>query len=242
MKFLSECFEIISNLLNTEYGQFIIRVGMTVLLSYFIGFERELTGHKGGIKTNVLIALGSCIFTSYEGLLGGDTRMTANIITGVGFLCSGFIFKNGLTVSGLGTAATLWCSAGLGMLTSRGFFKEALGVSIILFVFNLLSAKNTFKIKPLKDFDDSRSGLIYSYNIVCFRDNSDKIKKCIIEKLQEKELELESISVRTITDDKIRILCDIEADKITLIQLNGILSEIDSFEGVLSTSFEKKDT
>ena len=96
---------------------FAINILVATCLAIIIGLERELSGHKGSIKISVLITLGACIFVSYEKLTGifDDDRIAANVVTGVGFLCSGFIFKNGLSVTGLGTASTLWCSSAIGV-------------------------------------------------------------------------------------------------------------------------------
>lgn len=87
-----------------NYTDLIYNILLATCLGFIAGLERELSGHKGSIKANILIMLGSCIFVSYERFMGSDTRIAANIVTGVGFLCSGYIFKNGMSVKGLSTA------------------------------------------------------------------------------------------------------------------------------------------
>ena len=143
---------------------FFINMLVATALAIIIGLERELSGHKGSIKTNILITLGACIFVSYEKLTGivDDDRIAASIVTGVGFLCSGFIFKNGLSVTGLGTASTLWCSAAVGVLCAGGHIKEAVIATAFLFSLNVIISLIQPKIKPLKMFDDTKIDVVYS--------------------------------------------------------------------------------
>lgn len=81
---------------------FIIRMLIVVIIGFVIGIERQITGYSAGLKPTIVIAIGTMAFVSLDVIVGNnDTRMAANIITGIGFLCSGVIFKNGLTVNGL---------------------------------------------------------------------------------------------------------------------------------------------
>ncbi|MBO4514767.1 MAG: MgtC/SapB family protein, partial [Lachnospiraceae bacterium] len=87
--------------------ELIIRLATVAVIGLLIGFERQIGGHHIEIKTTFLIAVGTFSFCLIEILLGyPDIRMSANIVTGIGFLCSGVIFKNGFTVNGLNTSAT----------------------------------------------------------------------------------------------------------------------------------------
>ena len=88
-----------------------------------IGLERQWRQRLAGLRTNTLVALGAAIFVTYahvvpDGL--GDTRIAAQVVSGIGFLGAGVIFKEGLNVRGLNTAATLWCSAAVGLLAGEG--------------------------------------------------------------------------------------------------------------------------
>ena len=97
----------------------------TVLFSGVIGFEREYYGHAAGLRTHLLISLGSCLvmIISIYGFAfwdeGGDTRdparLAAQVIPGIGFLGAGTIVKNGVSVRGLTTATTLWVSMAIGI-------------------------------------------------------------------------------------------------------------------------------
>ncbi|MGH2675782.1 MAG: MgtC/SapB family protein [Actinomycetota bacterium] len=102
-----------------------------------IGFERELRDQPAGFRTHMLVALGSCVFTVISaygfGALVGErgyvrvdpSRIAAQIVTGIGFLGAGVIFRQGLTVRGLTTAASLWVTAALGMAVGAGAYLVA---------------------------------------------------------------------------------------------------------------------
>jgi putative Mg2+ transporter-C (MgtC) family protein len=98
-----------------------LRLVMAALLSAVIGFERELTHKAAGLRTHMLVGLGAALFTIVGQQLSGDTRIPAQVVTGVGFLGAGAIFREGMSVKGLTTAAGLWTVAAIGMSSGAGF-------------------------------------------------------------------------------------------------------------------------
>lgn len=122
----------------------IIRVFVAVLLGSFIGIERELTNKWAGLRTHILVCLGSAIFTilSIYGFpamspLGhpytsfDPSRIAAQILTGIGFIGGGTVLRHGPTVHGLTTAATLWVSASIGMAVGAGMYKIAVLATVL---------------------------------------------------------------------------------------------------------------
>jgi len=109
----------------------VISILMAILCGSIIGFEREYNNKSAGFRTMILICLGSTIFTivSKHGT-GSDDRIAANIITGIGFIGAGVIFKDKLSVLGLTTAAVIWTTAGIGMATGIGYHLLALSMTI----------------------------------------------------------------------------------------------------------------
>lgn len=116
-------------------------IGVSILCGSLIGFEREYRNKSAGFRTIVLICLGSTIFTIVSKYgVGSDDRIAANIITGIGFIGAGVIFKDKFSVMGLTTAAVIWTAAGIGMAAGIGYYGLAIGLSIltiiVLSVFN----------------------------------------------------------------------------------------------------------
>ena len=115
------------------------RLAFAVILGGLIGLERELRGYPAGIRTMALITMGAMLFTDVSQLLGGDDRVAAGIVTGIGFLGAGVIFREGYTVRGITTAATIWAAAAIGMAIGRELYLVA-GLGAVL-VFILLEAR-----------------------------------------------------------------------------------------------------
>ncbi len=115
------------------------RLAFAAALGAFIGLERELRGYPAGVRTVALVALGSALFTDVSQLMGEQDRVAAGIVTGIGFLGAGVIFREGYTVRGITTAATIWAAAAIGMAIGRELYLVA-GLGAVL-VFILLEAR-----------------------------------------------------------------------------------------------------
>jgi putative Mg2+ transporter-C (MgtC) family protein len=121
--------------------QVAINLAVALGLSAVIGFERQWRNRLAGLRTNTLVSLGAATFVIFAALTPGEaspTRVAAQVVSGIGFLGAGLIFREGLSVRGLNTAATLWCSAAIGVLAGAGFLLYAtVATGFVVFV-NLL--------------------------------------------------------------------------------------------------------
>ena len=115
------------------------RLALAALLGGIIGLERELRGYPAGIRTLALVTLGAALFTDVSQLLGGDDRVAAGIVTGIGFLGAAVVFREGYSVRGITTAATIWAAAAIGMAIGRELYVVA-GLGALL-IFVILEAK-----------------------------------------------------------------------------------------------------
>lgn len=107
-----------------------------------IGFEREYLSKSAGFRTMILISLGSCLFTIFSMLISSnsDDRIASNIVTGIGFLGAGVIFRDDNRVKGLTSAATIWVTAALGMGIGNGNYRICVaGTGIVLVTLYLLT-------------------------------------------------------------------------------------------------------
>ena len=129
----------------------LISIAVSILCGSIIGFEREYNNKSAGFRTIILICLGSTIFTivSKHGA-GSDDRIAANIITGIGFIGAGVIFKDRLTVLGLTTAAVIWTMAGIGMAAGIGYHLLALCLTFFTIIVLSLFGKVEYVIELLK--------------------------------------------------------------------------------------------
>jgi putative Mg2+ transporter-C (MgtC) family protein len=123
---------------------YLLKIALAACCGALIGLERELSGKPAGLRTTILICVGSCLFLmlSYEmawhksgTLLGDPSRIAAQIVTGIGFLGAGAIIQSRGNVVGLTTAATIWVTASVGMAVGLGFYPLALATTLfILFI------------------------------------------------------------------------------------------------------------
>ena len=178
-----------------EYIDIFIRILSALLLGFAIGLEREMTNKYAGLRTNILVCLGACIFTiisiyGFPTFADGDNvnvlqatgvrdtaRIAAQVVTGIGFIGGGTVLRHGATVFGLTTAATLWIAASIGMACGAGMYSVAIFgtilailtlVSVRVFEKNVLisSTKNTKRLKV---------------NISCLSEKSDDIYNYLVE-------------------------------------------------------------
>src|SRR5690606_17607440 len=101
-----------------------------------VGLEREFKSKSAGFRTMILICVGSCLFTMLSSTIVGksDDRIAAQIVTGIGFIGAGVIFKEGISISGLTTAALIWVTAAIGMAIGFGNYHTGLLVAFIVFI------------------------------------------------------------------------------------------------------------
>ena len=125
-----------------------LRLVLSCIMGGIIGYERQMRHKSAGLRTNMLVALGACLimllsqalYDNVEGKTNADpARLAAQVVSGIGFLGAGAIMKEGLTVTGLTTAATLWVVAGVGLAVGAGVYLGA-GVTtgvVFLILWNL---------------------------------------------------------------------------------------------------------
>lgn len=132
---------------DLEWWDVLVRLGVAAGLTGAIGLERELRERAAGLRTHMLVGVGSALFTivsaygwsdfrfsNVSGVVFDPTRIAAQIVTGIGFLGAGAIIRHGLAVRGLTTAASLWIVAAIGMAAGAGYYSAALIATGIVLV------------------------------------------------------------------------------------------------------------
>ncbi len=110
----------------------ITKLVVAMFVGAVIGTEREYKSKAAGFRTVILITVGSTLFTIISNLISNDGRIASNIVTGIGFLGAGAIFREGMNVKGLTTATTIWISAAIGMAIGIGKYEFAFAALIIV--------------------------------------------------------------------------------------------------------------
>ena len=124
------------------YAEFveIARLSVAALLGGIVGLERQQRHKSAGLRTHILVSLGSCLimlisyklYAGVQGLTNADpARLAAQVVSGIGFLGAGTIMKEGLTIKGLTTAASLWVVAGVGLAVGAGYYVGAVTTTVL---------------------------------------------------------------------------------------------------------------
>ncbi|MCJ7935030.1 MAG: MgtC/SapB family protein [Chryseobacterium sp.] len=120
---------------------------ISVLLGLMIGAEREYRNKSAGLRTFILVCFGACLFTILSIKIGvaNPDRLAANIITGIGFLGAGVIFKGDNKIEGITTATTIWATASIGMAVGSGYvYLSLLGTILVLLILSSLTYLQNF--------------------------------------------------------------------------------------------------
>jgi putative Mg2+ transporter-C (MgtC) family protein len=193
-----------------------LNLGTAVALGAIIGFERQWRQRLAGLRTNTLVALGAASFVVYESLFSPEaniTRVAAQVVSGIGFLGAGIIFREGLNVRGPNTAATLWCSAAVGLLAGGGALSYAALAAGMVIVVNLLLRPLVQRInrQPLAAAEvPSR----YVVNVVCRGDTEAHIRALLLQGLTAGGIRLHRLDSSNIEDsDRVEVVAELSADR-----------------------------
>ena len=125
----------------------VARITLAALLGAIIGFERERSGHPAGLRTNMLVSVGSCLFTilsidgfPLRGTAQDSARVAAQIVVGVGFLGAGVVIHTGKGARGLTTAASIWLNAAVGMAVGVGAYILSIYTTLLVMFILVLRA------------------------------------------------------------------------------------------------------
>lgn len=178
--------------MNTSLVQATISLGIATLMGAIIGFERQWRQRMAGLRTNTLVAIGAASFVIFSGLFPGEdspTRMAAQVVSGIGFLGAGIIFREGLHVTGLNTAATLWCSAAVGLLAGSGHpLHAALATGFVVFV--NLTLRPLVRIINRQPIMQGEADTHYHVRVVCRNAEEAHVRALLLQSTGNGQLSL----------------------------------------------------
>lgn len=221
---------------------YMFRIGCAFLMGALIGLERQFRQHNAGLRTNILVSLASAAFTVLSVTMttdGGDpSRVAAQIVSGIGFLGGGLILKEGFTVRGLNTAATIWCSAACGTLSGVAMYKEG----FVLVIFVLLTH---CLLRPLCKYIVKCTTKVYHYTIrvECQRSASDLIQSIIMDTLAfNKEVKMNSMFYKGDGEKNVMVCSDIQILGEHKVLLDLVVSRLRSRPEVSSAGWDRRET
>ncbi len=217
----------LARLAASPFAQTLEALAAAFVLGTLIGFERQWRQRNAGLRTNVLVAVGSAAFADLGlRLLSADgaTRIVAYVVSGIGFLGAGVILKDGASIRGLNTAATLWCSAAVGAFAGSGMPAEAAALAFFVLAGNTL-------LRPLVRWVDRRpvasgdSEAVYRVHAICEPEALSDVRD-----LLDAELSMASLPIR-----EVEILSDIEDQVELAAVLVPIVATAEELDAVVRT-------
>ncbi len=222
------------------YQDFIVRIVVCFILSFIIGLERHLRGRAIGLRTNVLVALGSFLFVSMAVNVptNDEVRMAAQVVSGIGFLGAGVILRDGTNIKGLNTAATLWCNAAIGVMCASGILLESAIGTFFILISNILLryiSKNFLKIEQPLNPEKK-----YIIKVVCSDEKELVIRSIIMQYVERTALVLNHLESKDMDTDQTKLYATItHSGEIDMIE--KLIGKISTEPGVTSVGFKTEE-
>lgn len=196
---------------------FSLRLFVAFLLGSAIGLERQWRQRMAGLRTNALVCVGASLFVMLSVMTPGEsspTRMAAQVVSGIGFLGGGVILREGLTVRGLNTAASLWCASAIGCIAGAGLFHQAFIGAIAVLMANIALRPLGYRIdrQPLEGTEIAE--FCYRIEMICHGKDKVRLQALLLQAINGGQMNLRSLNSHDLPDILLHIR--IEADLIAL--------------------------
>jgi putative Mg2+ transporter-C (MgtC) family protein len=224
---------------------FVARAAIALCLGALVGAERQWRQRNAGLRTNALVALGACLFELLSVLLLGGlnvdpTRIAAYVVSGIGFLGAGVIFRGGSTVTRINTAATIWCSAAVGLLSGAGYLIEALIAAVLIVVLHLALRPVARQIDRMPATSDSEVETIYRFRAVCRSADEAHIRALVVQALSRGEFVLRAVASEDIGKEgaSVEVVVELEREGRDDVALEQAVSRLSLEPSVTSVRWE----
>ena len=207
---------------------FVFNLIIAIIAGIIVGLERQWQQKIAGIRTTALVSFGACMFVTLSTFMAGadssPTRMAAQVVSGIGFLAGGVIIRDGFSVSGINTAATLWCSAAIGSMIGAGYPVQGIVAAFMLMFMNIALRSLSHKV------DDFRSDSTHYYvSVMCAEKDEVKVRTKILHTLNALSLDFNQITCGVVKDGRVDILIDLEInanESTTQIRIRNLIEKL----------------
>lgn len=223
-------------------AEFTLRLAVGLGCGALIGVERQWRARRAGLRTNALVAVGATLFVLYAvGVEPDSTRVASYVVSGVGFLGGGVILREGFNVRGLNTAATLWCSAAVGVLAAAGDLVFALiGTAAIVGTHVLLRPLGRL-IDRDEYVEEDEPQSPYEVQVVCRPKSEKYLRAQIVQHTAGNDLVLRGIHIGRSGQDNIALTATILSDNRAPDRLERLVGELSLQPGVYAVQWHAED-
>lgn len=212
--------------------EIILKLGLALIMGGIIGLERDLTGHEAGMRTQILVGMGSASFImigASTAMTDGDlSRIVQGVATGLGFLGAGAIIKEGMNVKGLTTAASIWMTAAIGVAIGFGSYE----IAFTAFAFTII-ALSLFAIMERKLNLKLTTG-----TLVLFMDGSTDFPADFLRKMKKRGMRIDRKEIER-SSKETRMRFDISLPR--RFDIERMISEVDRIDGMKKIQWEDRE-
>ena len=207
---------------------FVFPLFTSIFAGIIVGLERQWQKKLAGVRTTALVSFGACMFVTLSTFMapydGSPSRIAAQVVSGIGFLAGGVIIRDGFSVSGINTAATLWCSAAIGSMIGAGYPVQGLIAAVILMLTNITLRSLSHKVDNIRS-----NSTEYYVAVTCLQDDEIKVRTKILHALNTLSLNFNQITCGAVVDGRVDILIDIEInphESMTQIRIRNLVEKL----------------
>ncbi len=224
-------------------GVFFERLAVATLLGFAIGLERQWRQRTAGLHTSTLVAVGAALFTAVPELAGiNDTmRVAAQVVTGVGFLAGGVILRDGFNVRGLITAATLWATAGVGVLAGAGFEVQAAVGGAVIVTVNLVGLPLSGVVARIPRAAREHLETTYTLHVGCGEVARAAVRERILREIGTTSLTLASMSSTVPKNGALEVIAEMNKPGRDDGAADRLQEAVSHLDGVTSVSWEANE-
>ncbi|AKN17103.1 MgtC/SapB family protein [Mycobacterium haemophilum] len=224
-------------------ADFALRLAVGVGCGALIGLERQWRARMAGLRTNALVAAGATLFVLYAAATqdSSATRVASYVVSGIGFLGGGVILREGFNVRGLNTAATLWCSAAVGVLAASGHLLFTVIATGTIVAIHLLGRPLGRLIDRDNVVEEDESLRPYQVQVIC-RPKSEKYARAhIVQHTSSNDITLRGIHTGQADSDNISLTAHLLMDGDTPAKLERLVAELSLQPGVYAVHWYAGD-
>lgn len=230
-----------------DWKVFLLRVSVALVLGALIGAERQLRQRLTGLRTNALVSTGACLFVlmtqAVPGMAPTDaSRIAAYVVSGIGFLGGGVIMRDGFNVRGLNTAATLWCTAAIGVLSSMGLLLEAALGSLVVLCANILLRDLAQRLDHQEVVPASEVEQRFEVRIVCRSEDEIQVRSLMLHTLSDPGLRLQSLHSEDLPDSlRLEVRAELLGNAQATAQLERLVGRVSLEKGVSAVRWQVRE-
>lgn len=207
----------------------VLNLAVALALGAAVGFERQWRQRLAGLRTNTLVALGAASFTVFAAAFPEEvspTRVAAQVVSGIGFLGAGIIFREGFNVRGLNTAATLWTAASIGLLAGAGQYLLA-GAVTAMVVFVNLALRPLSRLLDRQPIQTTELVRNYAVEIVCRGAEEAHVRALMLQGFATSGLHLTALDSENIEDsDRVEVTAQVNGEGVQPVALEQIVGRL----------------